>query len=225
MRTSTAAATIALTAVVATASADLVGPFPYLSIADSPFAGAGLASFALEDFEDGLLNTPGLSASAGFASSPGSATDSVDGDDGTLDGLGQAGRSLYLGVSTVTFTFEPVAGQYPTHAGLVWTDVGLVTAGSFGVSAVQLSALAPDGSTIASSSGLIFGDGDIQGQTPEDRFLGAINAGGIASITITMPDSADWEIDHVQFGVIPAPGVLSLAGPALFLGSRRRRAG
>ena len=46
----------------APAGAAILGPTPYLSAADSPFAGLGLSNFSLEDFEDIALNTPGLSA-------------------------------------------------------------------------------------------------------------------------------------------------------------------
>lgn len=226
MRTPTAlAAAGALTLVVAaTTRADLIGPLPYLSAADSPFASAGLSSFFLEDFEDGLLNTPGLSASAGLVASPGDATDSVDGDDGAIDGLGRAGRSWYLGVTTVTFTFAPVAGEYPTHAGLVWTDIGAVTSGAFGTGSLVFEAFAPDGTSIAGTPGVPVGDGDFLGQTAEDRFLGAINLAGIASITVSVPSSQDWELDHIQYGTIPAPSAGALAAAGLALAIRRRRA-
>ena len=72
----------------------------YLSEADSPFNGYDFDSFYLENFEDGLLNVPGVSASTGSVVGPGGATDSVDGDDGTIDGSGTSGKS-YL--STVGF--------------------------------------------------------------------------------------------------------------------------
>ena len=44
----------------------LLGPTPYLSQADSPFAAAITGgSVVLETFEDGLLNVPNVTASAG----------------------------------------------------------------------------------------------------------------------------------------------------------------
>jgi hypothetical protein len=43
------------------ASAPLIGPTPYLSEADSPFFPFG-PNFFLEDFEDGSLNTPGVTS-------------------------------------------------------------------------------------------------------------------------------------------------------------------
>ena len=64
-------------------SADFIGPLPYLSQADSPFDLSAPGAY-LEDFEDGLLNTPGVAASVGSVMGPSSNTDSVDGDDGSI---------------------------------------------------------------------------------------------------------------------------------------------
>src|SRR5438067_673727 len=90
---------------VSSARAAFLGPSPYLSFADSPFNGGSFGYFYLETFEDGALNTPGVTASAGSVTSPGSLTDSVDGDDGTIDGSGTAGHSYISGTSTsLTFT-------------------------------------------------------------------------------------------------------------------------
>jgi hypothetical protein len=52
------------------ARAGLTTPSPYLSFVDSPFAGGIYQYFYLEDFEDGALNTPGVSASGGFVLAP-----------------------------------------------------------------------------------------------------------------------------------------------------------
>lgn len=41
------------------------GPNPYPSAADSPFASLNIPSFQLEDFEDSVLNTPGVTATTG----------------------------------------------------------------------------------------------------------------------------------------------------------------
>jgi len=73
---------LALAICASSAFAQLVGPTPYLSDADSPFAGLGLSSFYLEDFEDSALKVPGVVASVGVPRAPGPETDSVDGDDG-----------------------------------------------------------------------------------------------------------------------------------------------
>ena len=105
------------------ASSDLYGPTPYLSFADSPFDGLPFISFHLEDFEDGLLNVPGVSASGtGVVVRPPTWPewiDSVDADDGwPPDGSGSNGYALYAD-SGITVTFSDVL---PTHAGVVWTD-------------------------------------------------------------------------------------------------------
>jgi len=90
---------VALSTPAANATITLFGPTPYLSAADSPFNLSGRGTtFFLEDFEDGLINTPGLNISQVFGGAtvnpPGSLTDSVDADDGVIDGSGTAGHSL-----------------------------------------------------------------------------------------------------------------------------------
>ncbi len=113
-----------------------LGPIPYLSQADSPFDLSGLGTtFFLEDFEDGVLNTPGVTASSDagelIVNGPdlSAFSDSVDGDDGAIDGSGSQGRALapvnQVGSSAlgVTFTFDAnELGGLPTEAGVVWTD-------------------------------------------------------------------------------------------------------
>src|SRR4051812_45814864 len=101
----------------------LLGPTAYLSFNDSPFNGGSFSYFDLETFEDGLLNTPGVSVDTGSVLGPGGLTDSVDADDGVIDGFGVSGHSFVYGASTVTFTFSSgTLGALPTHAGIVWTD-------------------------------------------------------------------------------------------------------
>ncbi|HEY8492699.1 MAG TPA: hypothetical protein VIN04_02330, partial [Myxococcota bacterium] len=69
------------------------GPSPYRSFADSPFAGISFAWFHLENFENGALTVPGVSISTGRVIFPSDFTDSVDGDDGLIKGLGRDGHS------------------------------------------------------------------------------------------------------------------------------------
>src|SRR4051794_24277401 len=157
--------------------AALLGPSPYLSFADSPFSGGSFSNFFLETFEGGSLGTPGVSASAGLVIPPGVSTDSVDGDDGTIDGFGTLGHSFLISTSnTVVFTFNPAAfaGKLPTHAGIVWTDVGNTTQ-TFGFSGVTFTALDQNGISLGSIGPFILGDGQITGQTAEDRFFGVTN--------------------------------------------------
>lgn len=64
----------------------------------------------LEDFEDALLNTPGVSGAGGGVTGPGGITDSVDADDGAIDGSGLLGRSYFGGgAAGFTFTFDETA--------------------------------------------------------------------------------------------------------------------
>ena len=100
---------------------------PYLSQANSP-AGfhAGGAPVFLETFEDGLLNG-GITASTGSVLGPGGSTDSVDADDGAIDGFGTHGHSFFS--TTVRFTFSaPVTSpldQVPLPAGLPLLAAGI----------------------------------------------------------------------------------------------------
>lgn len=121
----------------ATSQALLLGPSAYLcfdsaatagcdAAQDSPFASLDFSGgyFHLEDVEDGAINTPGLTNSGASPTGPGGITDSVDEDDGTVDGSGQFGRSMFGSGSTgFQFSFDAlVLGGLPTHVGIVWTD-------------------------------------------------------------------------------------------------------
>lgn len=203
------------------ANAQLLGPSPYLSSADSPFAGLSITPggyFFLEDFEDHLVNTPGITSNgtvatvAGFS---GSIIDSVDADDGAINGTNGNGAvfgdSLFSGAGNITVTFNAgTLGAFPTHAGFVWTDgAGSITFEAFDALGVSL------GTVIGNHA-----DGDFGGGTAEDRFYGVTNAGGISSITISNP--AGIEVDHVQYGTlqavtVPEAGTLPLLGSAFAL--------
>jgi hypothetical protein len=167
-----------------------LGPIPYLSAADSPFdLGAG---FCLEDFEDGVFDVPGASGN-GTVLGPGGLTDSVDADDGTIDGFGTSGHSYFggSGPTGITITFDPVAlgGSLPTAAGMVWTDGnGTISFEAFDADGVSLGVYGPFDHADASNSGT----------TGEDRFYGVTNAGGISAIKLTNT-SGGIEVDHVQY--------------------------
>src|SRR5258708_4956916 len=83
-------------------AATFFGPTPYLSSADIP---AGLytsgAPTVLENFEDGNLD-PSIIASGGRVVPPGSEglIDSVDADDGVIDGSGLNGHSWFTDNAT-----------------------------------------------------------------------------------------------------------------------------
>jgi hypothetical protein len=192
----------------------------YLSSADIPagFYASGSPTL-LENFEDGVLDGT-LAASNGIVIAPGGNTDSVDADDGSINGNGNGGRS-WFGGSPITFTFTG-AGALPTAFGLVWTDGG---AGDW-----TLSAIAADNSSLGSITRSI-GDGSIRGTTAEDRFFGVQFAGGIKSITISSAGAV--ELDHVQYGAmaavpdpgtVPEPATAGLVLGALALMASRRRA-
>lgn len=215
-----------------TANASLIGPTPYLSSSDSPFIGTFFNYFHLENFEDGLLNTPGVSASSGMVLSAAGLTDSVDGDDGAIDGYGTAGHSWYSTTSSMTFTFSASElGVLPTHAGLVWTDVGFASQQN-GFDSIIFEAFDGANNSLGAIGPSAVGDGVFGGQTAEDRFFGVTSIGGIGSIRITSSYSTDWEMDHLQYGfapltqtgAVPEPATLALLAVGIAsIGFARRR--
>jgi hypothetical protein len=222
------------------AAASSIGPTPYMSFSDSPFNGESFSWFYLEDFEDGLLNTPGVTVSPStVAIAVGGYTDSVDGDDGFVDGSGSNGHSFWGNFTSALFAFDfSVAelGTLPTHVGLVWTDVGNVVSGSYGFTGVSFEAFDENGVTLGVTGPFMLGDGAISGQTAEDRFFGAINSGGISRVEIRSPATTDWEVDHLQYGFaaeraldanpVPEPATCGLlaTGLGLVVRTLRRKA-
>ena len=221
----TAAAAAAIVAAAPAQAFTVFGPTPYLSEADIP-AGfyAGGAPLLLEKLESGPLH-PSLAASTGRiigAADFGSLVDSVDADDGVIDGLGNAGRSWFelAGSTGVTFTYVG-AGPLPTAFGIVWTDGG---------GDITLRATSDSGLTIVERTFSGFPDGSFSGTTAEDRFMGVTFEGGIRSIFVSN-SGGGIELDHIQYGAmvpIPEPGswalmLLGMAGVAWRAG--RARAG
>lgn len=201
---------------VASASAQvLVGPTPYLSFADSPFTAGTFSYFHLENFEDDVF-TPGWTASPGWVRIvPSGLTDSVDADDGGIDGSGAAGSSFYSGniASTLSITFDAsVLGALPTHVGVVWTDVGFSSPVN-GFADIRFTAFDSANQSLGVIGPFTLGDGSAASATAEDRFFGVTFSGGIARIELTsLSDgggeeialaarSTDWEVDHLQYGL------------------------
>lgn len=207
------AACLAFTAAAAGA-ATFSGPTPYLSFADSPFNGGSYSYFYLENMEDGF-NTPGVIQNGGSITGPGGITDSVDADDGVIDGSGVNGKSLFANGSTgVIFTFSSVVlGMLPTHAGIVWTDGAVhnqVTFEAWDAANVSLGTLV----------GNNIGDGNFNSDTAEDRFFGVVNANGISRIAIWNSQMSGGgsgiEVDHLQYGsAVPVPAAAWLLGSGL----------
>ena len=194
------------------AHAELLGPnTPYLEFEDSPFFGLPFDYFYLEDFEDGLLNVPGVTSNVPRITTPSSTVDSVDFDDGSIDGFGIGGHSIFTDnlVSFLFFEFDVgVLGTLPTHAGIVWTDI--VPRSTSGNEPFAFEAFDPNDESLGVIGPTLLGDEFIEGQTAEDRFFGVIHAGGISKIVLSSTnDSMKWEADHLQYGAFapPAPAV------------------
>jgi len=174
------------------AGGTLLGPTPYLSQADSPFA-LGTGTFCLETFESGQLAVPGVMGDGSPIGSGGN-TDSVDGDDGTIDGSGTNGHSYFSGAGAtgITFTFDPNGPLgLPTSAGMVWTDGG-------GGASVTFEAFDQSGTSLGTLTPPVFADFSNTGQTAEDRFFGAVNPTGISAIKLSN-GGGGIEVDHLQF--------------------------
>jgi hypothetical protein len=199
----------------------------YARASDSPFAALSFSYFHLENFEDHLFNVPGVTASAGGVTSvvfgP-SIHDSVDTDDGVLDGSGLAGDDYFSssGSAGIVFTFSAaVLGALPTHAGLVWTDgAGSTTFEAFDHNGFSMGVVTVN-----------LANGSFNGETSEDRFFGAIDPLGVSAIKISN-SSGGIEIDHLQYGLtaaVPEPETFALMlgglGVLGFVGRRRRRGG
>lgn len=199
------------------AVAEYLGPLPYLAFRNSsagdsvsPFSKMVFKKFYLEDFEDGQLNTPGVSIRELATTNISLAySDSVDGDDGYIDGYATgSSRSLFSNFSLSSFTFDfsisELGGVLPTHVGVVWTDIGRNNGGYPSendiIDNTTFEAFDSSGNSLGLIGPFSFGDRSIRRTTDEDRFLGVIHLEGISAIRISMPGKNNWEIDHLQYG-------------------------
>lgn len=226
----------AITVTNLSAAVFYISPQPYLAFnnpaagtAVSPFKDISFNYFHLEDFEDGTLNTPGVTLAEGVSTIPPTSTysDSVDGDDGVIDGIATNVLSLFSNLTNSSFTFffsKTVLGTLPTHAGIVWTDIGTNFGGepfsSDLVDNVFFEAFGPTGASLGVLGPYSLGDTSTSQTTGEDRFIGVIDTNGISAIKLSMPGKNNWEADHLQYGsVIPEPSsfCLTFAGLCYFL--------
>ncbi|MFK7894749.1 MAG: hypothetical protein AB8G23_02875 [Myxococcota bacterium] len=198
------------------------GPVPYLSSSDVPVGlyASGVPD-ALDDFEDFTLDF-GIVASGGQPLGLSMNVDSVDEDDGVVDGNGFDGTSWFIGdlgnFSELTFNFESVSGALPTAAGIVWTDGAAnhqVVFEAFGPGGVSLGMIGP----------FSLSDDFNTGETAEDRFFGVSDDAGIQAIRIRNQGAfGGLEVDHVQFGTaVPEPSAALLVGCVGLLALSRRR--
>jgi len=206
------AAMLGVAGPVTAADSLIYAPYPYAQRSDGPWNLVPFDWFELDDFERDT-RTPGYAPTTGgriLDASP--LTDSVDADDGVIDGLGTGGRSWFSDGTTDTFTFTfdaAVLGRLPTHVGIVWTDVGNPGpgGGEFGRALIFFEAFDTGGNPIG-GIGRELGDSAVDGGTGEDSFTGVYHPGGVSSIRITAGGSLDWEVDHLQYGfanAIPEP--------------------
>ncbi|MEM7066025.1 MAG: choice-of-anchor C family protein [Cyanobacteria bacterium P01_B01_bin.77] len=209
---------------------DILGPLqPYSSFEDSPFNGLDFSEFYLEDFEDLELNTPGVSASPGrFLGIPmdlgvanvedprfSTIVDSVDGDDGEIDGNGSFGSSFVdrnnsRGASAqgVRFTFDAnELGYLPTHAGVVWTE-------STPLDTLIFEAFDADGNSLGQIETPTTFDRDFSGDAEDDLFFGAVHVDGISAIVGygTIENLNAFEVDHLQYGIINQSSSITESG-------------
>ncbi|MFC1757669.1 PEP-CTERM sorting domain-containing protein [Planctomycetota bacterium] len=223
------AVTTIITCIPAVAGATPIwfGPTHYTSEADVPsdfFSDTCVGDhvMGLETFEDNSLadflsiDNGGILLPNATSGTPSSVTDSVDGDDGSIDGNGNGGHSWFYGPgTTVTITFDEVV----TAAGVVWTD-----GPSF--ADVLFEAFDGDGISLGTIGPADIADAFYTGQTGEDHFFGIKDDGGIGSIALSVTSGSGIELDHITWELctVPEPSAMALLVGAIGLvGIRRRR--
>lgn len=232
-----------LSGALSKAQAGLLTPTPYLAFDNaipgagtsiSPFSGQSFDYFHLQTFETVapggifagneispgafLTQLSGVGGGNGSVISPAQSAneDSVDADDGTIDGSSAGGQSLFTNTSPTGFKFSfslSALGKLPTHAGLVWTDGAWTVSNR--TANVIFEAFGPNDESLGVITATGFQDTVITGTTAEDRFFGVTNAQGISAIAIRAVggSGSGMEIDHLQYGaatVVPEPGTIAV---------------
>jgi PKD repeat protein len=191
----------------------------YREFSQSPFYEISLnnPNFYLEDFTKGYLSTPGIDISTGETFDNKDLTDSVDEDDGFVDGFGHKGISYQVnsgiqraGTEVVMFTFdERSLGQFPTHFGIVLTDYGCAQIGGTKTASILFEFYGPDGKPVFTKDSIKFGEPNVEGGTEEDMFYGIYYEGGIKRVKMEYHDPGicggyqSIEFDHLQYGLLP----------------------
>lgn len=210
-----------------------LGPIPYRSAADSPFNLSGLGTtFFLEDFEDFEANAPGLSTYLGTGIS-----NSVDADDGHIDGFGLMGVSAHtlrivdtgttsIGISQLDFD-KNVLGFLPTAVGMVITSARERFPGALHTWLIvrdsEGQVLTEIDTTAIQSTGH---------DASDDFFIGIASSVGIAGLdfgvnvlTVPFPGGSPtvW-FDHIQYGLlVPEPNSIVILCVLCFLATSRTR--
>lgn len=169
------------------------------------FTGDSVALDATITQLTGSGNGNGGGGGSGGSNSP----DSVDGDDGEIDGDGSMGHSFeHTSAATgITFSFDAeTLGGLPTHVGIVWTDGGSEASDGGLEADVTFEAFDAAGNSLGTILATDLGDAGRSGTTGEDRFFGVTYRGGIAMVKISDNDDGKVEVDHLQYGrVEPEP--------------------
>lgn len=171
------------------------GPTSYTGIGDSPVFQLGCerpgVEFYFENFEDGALNTFGVTVQ-GPAFGQAGANAEIFGPSSAADSIEAGGKSLRAttaSAGSVTFGFA----DDPENVSLVITD----TNGASGV-AFTFTVFDANGNIGNFIVGGI-GDGTAVANTGDDTVFGFNSPNGIATITVSSSGGALWELDHLAY--------------------------
>ena len=166
----------------------------YRSSADSPFfQGAGEESMILDNFEFVDYLVPG-SSTIGFSTV--TLGNSVDGDDGLIDGIADPSTSAIVLVGALTVSFDPeVLGGLPTRVGIVCTDLVQVGGGN-----PDLRITAVDAFGGVHTQEFVI---DNTGGVGDDIFVGFSLPIGVTDFQV-IPLSGVGTFDHLQYDQQPA---------------------
>lgn len=191
---------IVLVCSTATAAPVLVTKDNYKSAADSPFDLAG-GGYWLEDFEDGVVNTPGLSMSAQYV---------IDGSKGSvsLENGGQ-GHSIkpFMDEGVGTTAISSLAFEFvnllPNQVGFVWTQSDTLP------TQTKIEVMGANGPA-----------GELFVTVEPNRFFGITFDDGIKGVRVTnfadVPASPYFQLDHIQY--VPEPTTIRLVLGAVVCG-------